>query len=623
MIDKLNNLSDWLESRGLKKESALVAATLASLGQTMPSPKNIFAADELMEMGSSHALTESPDPTSINIKEIFSPGDPAGEDQDPTSINIKEIFPPGDPAGEDDVGSDILYKGKVLEKGPQDGSANSLIRQVQSLLSEHGHKLSEHGVDGNFGNETEKALLEFQKNNKKSGLRETGQIDGITLMMLKSTVAIKQSDVASEEDSVPSDTQTSAKVGGRAGRSQLASITPQTRDKLYKLTQAEVGSQGARAQQAFMETVANRSAIQGKTIDFTVSDRRYYQPIMGEGKSINTLRAISDTTKAKYDEILDKVIGGSDITNGATHNASAGVARKVNEGGYNARTSSIIVIGGETFYSKTYEQKKIKSLDSSTKPTEIPPPRKPSPSGEYTLPKVSFVSVPCVSAANLAVKESREQWDNGNISEKDPSAEAAITKYYDYTSKNNGWKRNIDRWGTGTRGDIAGEYAGKRQLNPVKTRDKNGVATDWHHWSAVYVSWIMKQYDGEGATWFASEGHSMYIRSFKGKRKEVEGNPENHIGKFYYIWFTKEEMDKYGMKPEPGDVIGRNSHCDIYIGGNMLIGGNTTAKNESTGNNKKYDGGTSGPKPLKWHPGAGIIKRVKITGPGSEGILAA
>jgi peptidoglycan hydrolase-like protein with peptidoglycan-binding domain len=261
------------------------------------------------------------------------------------------------------------------------------------------------------------------------------------------------------------------------------------------------------------------------------------------------------------------------------------------------------------------------ALSTGLKPSgEIPPSIKPVAAGTHVLPKVSFVSVPCSSCAALAQKEAKEKWDNGNISEKDPRAEETITKYYDYTSKNNSWKNNIDRWGTGRRTDE--KHKGKKQMNPVKERNEDGVATNWWHWSAVYVTWVMKQYDGEGATWYANEGHTLYIAAAKRKRRIIEQNPSDHIGKMYYVWFTKAEMDKYGMKPELGDVIGRGSHCDIYIGGNMLIGGNTTAKNESTGNNKKYDGGTSGPKPLRWKSGFGIIKRVRVTGPGSNSMVA-
>ena len=196
-----------------------------------------------------------------------------------------------------------------------------------------------------------------------------------------------------------------------------------------------------------------------------------------------------------------------------------------------------------------------------------------------------------------------------------------IQKYFGWTSRNSSWSRNVDRWGTGTR--RVGPQKGKKQLNPVKERNEDGVATKWAHWSAAFVSWVMGQYDGEGAKWYVLEGHSGYIRAFKSKRAKIEKNPEDYIGQMHYLWFTKEEMDKYGMRPEPGDVIGRGAHCDIYIGGNQLIGGNTIAKNESTGNKRKHNGGTSGPKPLVWKSGFGIIKRVKITGAGSDNMMVA
>ena len=627
MMNKLKNLSNWLEGSGFKKESSLVSGMLVSVVSGM------LASGMLSKLGS--GIPEELQGV-FDDEELGSlPPSSGGQDAPESLREVKELFSPEELGGTSaEILKDrILYEQERLRKGPHDDATSELVKEIQSLLKKHGYTLPGHGADGIFGNETEKAVIEFQKNNKNSGLVESGEIDASTLIVLQSEIAVKKKEIDTLE-SAPKNIEAprpTSKISGRAGRAQLANMSLETKDKLYKLTQAEVGGQGARAQQAFMETVANRSTIQGKTIDFTVSDRRYYQPIKGEGKSINTLRAVSDTTKAKYDKILDKVIEGSNITNGATHNASAGVAKKVTEGGYNAKTSSIIVIGGETFYSKTYEQKKIKRLDASPSPDSsansfeqniIPPPQRPKVAGEYTLPKVSFVSVPCVSAARLAVREAKEQWDNGNISEADPRAEVPIQKYYAYTSKHNGWKNNIDRWGTGRRGP-GSKHEGKKQMNPVKTRDENGVATDWHHWSAVYVSWIMKQYDGEGATWFASEGHSVYIRDCKKKRKEIESHPRDHIGKMYYVWFTKEEMDKYGMRPEPGDVIGRNKHCDIYVGGNQIIGGNTCAKNEDTGNRKKNCKGTSGPKPLRWLADFGIIKRVRVTGPGSDGMLVA
>ena len=626
MINKLKNLSNWLRSSGFKAESASllkisgVPAALQGLfdeeqlQQGTGTPRTL---DEVKEMMNMKGL--KPPQTLEEVREMMN----MTESTPQTLEEVREMFS-SELDSAKSLKDKILYERNILKKGPRDEGTVEFIKKIQTRLKELGYPLPGHGADGVFGNETKKAIIEFQKNNKIRGLLETGEIDASTLMILESPLAIKSPELLpSPKQSKQPSGETPRSVSGRPGRSQLANMSPQTRDKLYKLTQAEVGSQGASAQQAFMETVANRSAIQGRTIDYTVSNRKYYQPIMGEGKSIDTLRPVSEATRAKYDEILEKVIAGSNITNGATHNASGNVAKNWDTR-FDGQPGTRHDIGGETFYSKTYEQKKIKKLntpDQSPQESKIPPSKGARPAGEYSLPKVSFVSVPCISAANLAIKESREQWDNGNFGETDPRAEPLIQKYFGWTSMNSSWKRNIDRWGTGRR--EFGPHKGKRRLNPVKGRDKNGTAVKWAHWSAAYVSWVMGQYDGEGAKWYVLEGHSGYIRAFKRMRRKVEANPEDHIGKMYYLWFTKEEMDKYGMKPEPGDVIGRGAHCDIYIGGNQLIGGNTIAKNKSTGNKKRHNGGTSGPKPLRWKSGFGIIKRVKVTGPGTNDMLVA
>ena len=111
------------------------------------------------------------------------------------------------------------------------------------------------------------------------------------------------------------------------------------------------------------------------------------------------------------------------------------------------------------------------------------------------------------------------------------------------------------------------------------------------------------------------------MRDAKNIRRKIEKNPGKYIGKMFYVYFTKNELDKYGMKPEPGDIVGRSSHMDIYVGGGEVIGGNACAKNSHTGGRAKNCKGTSGAQPLKWNSGAGIIKRVKITGSGTKNYM--
>ena len=213
-------------------------------------------------------------------------------------------------------------------------------------------------------------------------------------------------------------------------------------------------------------------------------------------------------------------------------------------------------------------------------------PSRTSESGEIFTAQVSFVEMRCPNCAAMAIQESKDNWDYGNISEKDPKAEETIMEYYRYTSRNNSYKGNIDRWGFEGKRRF-GPKKGKHQMNPVKERDANGVAVGWYAWSAVFTSFIMGSHDGEGAKWFVSESHGPYIEAFQKKRREIEKDPDSHIGKMYYVWFTKEEMDRYGMKPEPGDLVGRKKHCDIYIGNGQMIGGNTCAKSEYTNGKRK------------------------------------
>jgi hypothetical protein len=111
-----------------------------------------------------------------------------------------------------------------------------------------------------------------------------------------------------------------------------------------------------------METVANRAAVQGVSIDDIVSNSAYYEPINTKGGgSVDNLRPVSASTAAEYNNILGQVAGGSNITNGATQNASGGVARNWQRL-YDGQPGTRVVVGGETFYSKTYEQTGLTNL---------------------------------------------------------------------------------------------------------------------------------------------------------------------------------------------------------------------------------------------------------------------
>ncbi len=226
-------------------------------------------------------------------------------------------------------------------------------------------------------------------------------------------------------------------------------------------------------------------------------------------------------------------------------------------------------------------------------------------SGSIITPKFSFEVVPCVNCSNLALQES-ENWENGTFSEEDERAIPLMKQYWDYTSKYNSTERNRDRW---------------YDYKWIKNRDPDNPR-GFYHWSAAYVSWVMGQHDGEGAKWFVYESHSGYRRHVTKTRREIEENPKEFIGELVYIPFTKSELSRYGLDYDEGDVVGRSSHMDIYVGNGELIGGNTSSSNEHVeevhGKRKFYENGTSGRKPLREGIVDMIIKRVRILGPGEE-----
>jgi hypothetical protein len=136
---------------------------------------------------------------------------------------------------------------------------------------------------------------------------------------------------------------------------------PKVRELFYNMMEAEVGSMGRDSHVAFAETVFNRAQYQNKSIKQILSNKDYYQPYTDGGLS-RAEKRMNDNKRSQYSSVLDTVgIGGSDTTNGASHNASGSVARDA-VSKYDAVPDTLRNIGGETFYSKTYEQKHRKNL---------------------------------------------------------------------------------------------------------------------------------------------------------------------------------------------------------------------------------------------------------------------
>ncbi len=95
---------------------------------------------------------------------------------------------------------------------------------------------------------------------------------------------------------------------------------PEVLNRLYGYTNAEVGNQGPQAQQAFMESIFNRAHARDQTLAETLSGSYFPQ--------ITHFRArqpLSEAQQGHYGDIAQNVLGGSNIANYATGNASGTV----------------------------------------------------------------------------------------------------------------------------------------------------------------------------------------------------------------------------------------------------------------------------------------------------------
>ena len=91
---------------------------------------------------------------------------------------------------------------------------------------------------------------------------------------------------------------------------------PSVRERMMRLTEAEVGGQGPKAAQAFAESVMNRAAARGQTL--TEAMGSHYFPA-------GSRRGTEPTARDTYGNALDQALGGSNISGFATGNASGKV----------------------------------------------------------------------------------------------------------------------------------------------------------------------------------------------------------------------------------------------------------------------------------------------------------
>lgn len=138
-------------------------------------------------------LTSNTSPGLDEIKRLYEEGGASDLDPNARQLSLRELRDAynSDEQPSAEFGVDILSGRKTISQGMSDSSSDNTIERIQKLLIKHNYDLSNHGADGDFGDETRDAVLMFQENNN---LNKSGKIDSRTMSVLLSSNPVKYSD---------------------------------------------------------------------------------------------------------------------------------------------------------------------------------------------------------------------------------------------------------------------------------------------------------------------------------------------------------------------------------------------------------------------------------------------
>ncbi|MFG1340367.1 hypothetical protein [Xanthobacter autotrophicus] len=135
---------------------------------------------------------------------------------------------------------------------------------------------------------------------------------------------------------------------------------PAIASRLAALTHAEVGSQGPQAQQAFVESTLNRAAARNQTLADAMSGG--YFPAVTHQR-VAQFSANPQIT-GRYGDVVKAVLGGSNVGQYATGNASGSV-------GFNSGPQ-VAAFGGERFGIEGPDQAWVRRLQGGAQPAAAP-----------------------------------------------------------------------------------------------------------------------------------------------------------------------------------------------------------------------------------------------------------
>ena len=190
---------------------------------------------------------------------------------------------------------------------------------------------------------------------------------------------------------------------------------PDTLQTIYGLIKSEVGNLSDAGQLAFVETLFNRSYVQGDTLTDTVTNKNYFG-VYGNGSYAKARQNLTQSDISKYNSLIQQALQGSNVSNGSAHAGQYGDPgiNRNKPGGYEAIDSTKVEIADangnvEVFYNKTTQLDKLGVLadvsgDASliTNGQNVVRTRTPDSYGSLTGPRtggtMGFNSVPHVGS---------------------------------------------------------------------------------------------------------------------------------------------------------------------------------------------------------------------------------
>jgi len=147
------------------------------------------------------------------------------------------------------------------------------------------------------------------------------------------TPAPKAQPVTKTQPSPPLDpTRLGGLVDSRARYAQEMSDHPELRGKVMAITDAEVGDDNPQAKQALIETIFNRAASRGMSLSATLASRHnpktgtgYWAPESWDKAKAMSAQDIQDRLSPTLNPMIDRALGGSNVSNFSTGNQSGTV----------------------------------------------------------------------------------------------------------------------------------------------------------------------------------------------------------------------------------------------------------------------------------------------------------